>query len=235
METVKATNLERSFSFDSQHVGVLKGVDLSVQQGELVGVVGASGTGKSTLLQILGGLDRPTSGKVEINGHDIFSLSDDKRTILRGEKVGFVFQYHHLLPEFSAMENVLIPAKIGGKDEKKARRKAVELFESVGLAHRMEHRPGKLSGGEQQRTALIRALINEPILLLADEPTGNLDEKTADEVFRLISKLVKERNLASIVVTHNMRLAEKMDTVYELREGRLDLHHKHEQNVLADC
>ncbi|GMT42738.1 MAG: lipoprotein-releasing system ATP-binding protein LolD [bacterium] len=219
--TLAASGLVKNFPFDSRRIDVLRGVDLRAQSGELIGIVGASGTGKSTLLQILGGLDKPSEGSVKIDGVDILSLSDDNRTRLRGGKVGFVFQYHHLLPEFSAMENVIIPAKIAGNDEKKTRKKALELFESVGLAHRTEHRPGKLSGGEQQRTAVVRALINDPILLLADEPTGNLDERTADDIFELIKKLIKERGLASIVVTHNLRLADRMDIVYELHEGRL--------------
>jgi len=218
---LQASGIKKSFSFDSRRIDVLRGVEIELRPGELIGIVGASGTGKSTLLQILGGLDKPTGGRVLINGEDIFSLSDDNRSRLRGGKIGFVFQFHHLLPEFSALENVLIPSKIAGADENAALKKAEQLFESVGMADRMEHRPGKLSGGEQQRAAIIRALANEPALLLADEPTGNLDEKTADEVFGVIRKLARERNLASIVVTHNMKLSEGMDAVYELREGRL--------------
>ncbi|MEE8483677.1 MAG: ABC transporter ATP-binding protein, partial [Nitrospinota bacterium] len=158
------------------------------------------------------------------NGADIFALDDDSRAKFRGENIGFVFQFHHLLPEFSAMENVFIPAMISGKDDGIARKKAEELLGSVGLADRMHHRPGTLSGGEQQRVAIVRALMNNPKVLLADEPTGNLDENTADEVFELIQKLVKEKNLASLVVTHNMKFARKMDVVYELHEGRLNLY-----------
>ena len=199
----------------------MRGVELDVRPGQLIGIVGASGTGKSTLLQIFGGLDKPSGGMVRIGGEDIFSLSDDNRSRMRSKKVGFVFQFHHLLPEFSALENVLIPAKIAGNDDNRTLQSAIKLFESIGMADRMEHRPGKLSGGEQQRAAIIRALINEPALLLADEPTGNLDEKTANDVFGVIKELIKERNLASIVVTHNMKLSEGMDAVYELREGRL--------------
>jgi len=218
---LSASGVVRSFTFDSQKIDILRHVDLDVRPGDFIGVVGASGTGKSTLLQILGGLDRPTGGTVRLRGQDIYSLNDDERSTLRGDSVGFVFQYHHLLPEFSALENVLIPTKITGKNEQASRKKALELFKSVGLEHRLDHRPGKLSGGEQQRTALVRALINDPDILLADEPTGNLDEKTAEEVFGLIKKLVKERNLASVIVTHNMALTANMDVVYELHEGKL--------------
>ena len=221
VSVLQASGITKSFSFDSRRIDVLAGVDIELQSGQLIGIVGASGTGKSTLLQILGGLDKPNAGRVLVNGEDVYSLSDDNRSRLRGRDVGFVFQFHHLLPEFSALENVLIPSKIAGKDEGVALKSAEELFESVGMSDRMEHRPGKLSGGEQQRTAIIRALINEPALLLADEPTGNLDEKTAGEVFSVIKKLISERNLASIVVTHNMTLAGGMDAVYELREGKL--------------
>lgn len=221
VSALKASGIKKSFSFDSRRIDVLRGVDIELHPGQLIGIVGASGTGKSTLLQILGGLDKPNSGSVRVNGEDIFSLSDDNLSRLRGGEIGFVFQFHHLLPEFSALENVLIPSKIAGNDESVALKNAEKLFESVGMADRMEHRPGKLSGGEQQRAAIIRALINEPALLLADEPTGNLDEKTADELFGVIKEMVRERNLASIVVTHNTKLAEMMDAVYELREGRL--------------
>lgn len=216
-----ATEIAKTFSFNTRRIDVLKSVNLSVKRGEFIGIVGASGTGKSTLLHILGGLDRPTGGNVRVDGVDIFSLGDNKLSALRGSKIGFVFQFHHLLPEFTALENVLIPSMISGAEQGAVRRKAEELFDFVGLSDRMEHRPGKLSGGEQQRVAIVRALINDPDILLADEPTGNLDEKTANEVFDMVRRLASEKNLASIVVTHNNRLADSMDMVYELHEGQL--------------
>ncbi len=216
-----ASGLARSYLFDSRRIEVLRGLDLAVGAGELAGVVGASGTGKSTLLHILGGLDRPDAGRVMIAGEDLFAMDDDRRSGVRGGNIGFVFQFHHLLPEFSALENVLMPAMIARHDMQRAREKAVGLFEAVGLSDRMAHRPGKLSGGEQQRVAIIRALINDPKALLADEPTGNLDEATAEEVFRLLKNMVKERSIAAVIVTHNMRLAAMMDTVYEMHGGSL--------------
>ncbi len=218
---VSASGIGKSYATDSGHLDILRGLDLQVRPGELVGIVGASGTGKSTLLHILGGLDKPNTGTATINGQDIFALDDNRRSLYRGSNIGFVFQFHHLLPEFTAMENVIIPAMITGGDVKAARKKAEELFDSVGLLERTGHRPGKLSGGEQQRVALIRALMNNPRVLLADEPTGNLDEKTAEDVFLLIKGLVKDKSLASIIVTHNMKLAGMMDMVYELHDGRL--------------
>jgi len=220
-EVIQAKGLRRSFTMDRKKIDVLRGLDLTVRSGELLGIVGASGVGKSTLLHILGGLEQPSGGEVSIDGDDIYRLKDTSRSGVRGRKIGFVFQFHHLLPEFTALENVLIPAMIAGMEKSEALGRAEELFASIGLADRMDHRPGKLSGGEQQRTAMVRALINNPSVLLADEPTGNLDEKTAEDVFGMLRKLVKERNLASVIVTHNLRLAREMDRVYELHEGIL--------------
>ncbi|MBI5637875.1 MAG: ABC transporter ATP-binding protein [Nitrospinae bacterium] len=216
-----AEGLARSYVFDSRRIEVLRGLDLAVRAGELAGVVGASGTGKSTLLHILGGLDRPDAGRVTVAGEDLFAMDDDRRSGMRGGNIGFVFQFHHLLPEFTALENVLMPAMIARHDPRLAREKAEGLFGAVGLSERMAHRPGKLSGGEQQRVAIIRALMNDPKALLADEPTGNLDETTAEEVFGLLKNMVKERGIAAVIVTHNMRLAAMMDTVYELHGGSL--------------
>lgn len=218
---LSAAGLARSYIFDSRRIEVLRGLDLDVRAGELAGVVGASGTGKSTLLHILGGLDRPDAGRVTVAGEDLFAMDDDRRSGMRGGNIGFVFQFHHLLPEFSALENVLMPAMIARHGMEEAREKAGELFDAVGLSERMAHRPGKLSGGEQQRVAIIRALMNSPKALLADEPTGNLDEATAEEVFGLLKRMVKERGIAAVIVTHNMRLAAMMDTVYEMHGGKL--------------
>lgn len=218
---LSAEGLARSYIFDSRRIEVLRGLDLAVGAGELAGVVGASGTGKSTLLHILGGLDRPDAGRVTIAGQDLFAMNDDRRSGMRGGNIGFVFQFHHLLPEFSALENVLMPAMIARQNMEQARKKAEGLFDAVGLSDRMAHRPGKLSGGEQQRVAIIRALMNDPKALLADEPTGNLDETTAEEVFALLKTMVKERGIAAVIVTHNMRLAAMMDTVYEMHGGSL--------------
>jgi lipoprotein-releasing system ATP-binding protein len=222
MEIVlSASEVQKSYVADSIKLDILRGVDLKVRAGELVGIVGSSGAGKSTLLHVLGGLDKPTTGAISIKGEDIFSLNDDDRSRFRCKNIGFVFQFHHLLPEFTALENVLIPAMIAKKSPAEAREKAEGLLESIGLKERIKHRPGKLSGGEQQRVAIVRALMNDPLALLADEPTGNLDEKTAAEVFALLTELVKKRDVAGVIVTHNMKLAALLDVVYELHEGRL--------------
>ena len=222
-EIINAQNIRRSFITEEKTIDIIRSVDLAVKEGEVIGIVGASGSGKSTLLHILGGLDRPTGGTVAIDGEDFYSQDDEARSNIRGKKIGFVFQFHHLLSEFNALENVMIPAMIenGSGLNDGIRDNAAKLLTSVGLGERLEHRPGKLSGGEQQRTAIVRALINRPNVLLADEPTGNLDEKTADDVFAILKNLAKEMNLATIVVTHNFRLAEQMDSVYELHEGML--------------
>jgi lipoprotein-releasing system ATP-binding protein len=222
-EIINAQNIRRSFTTEEKTIDILRGVDFAVKEGEIIGIVGASGSGKSTLLHILGGLDRPTGGSVAIDGEDFYTRNDEERSSVRGRKVGFVFQFHHLLSEFNALENVMIPAMIETRSgvDGAIRDRATELLTSVGLGDRLYHRPGKLSGGEQQRTALARALINKPSLLLADEPTGNLDEKTADGVFAILKNLAQEKKLATVVVTHNFRLAELMDSVYELHEGML--------------
>jgi len=222
-EIINAQNIRRSFTEEEKTIDILRSVDLAVKEGEVIGIVGASGSGKSTLLHILGGLDRPTGGNVAIDGEDFYSQDDETRSNIRGKKIGFVFQFHHLLSEFNALENVMIPAMIENRSglNGEIRDNAAKLLTSVGLGERLDHRPGKLSGGEQQRTAIVRALINRPNVLLADEPTGNLDEKTADDVFGILKNLAKEMNLATIVVTHNFRLAEQMDSVYELHEGTL--------------
>jgi lipoprotein-releasing system ATP-binding protein len=202
-------------------VTVFQDLDLMVQKGELVAIVGASGVGKSTLLHLLGGLDRPTAGTVFLDDFDIFKNGELQLATLRNRRIGFVFQFHHLLPEFSAHENVLMPLLIGGQKRSDAESRARALLTRVGLAHRSEHRPGELSGGERQRVALARALVASPALLLADEPTGNLDQQTGEAVFALLRQLHAEEQLTSIIVTHNEPLAATCDRVLHLAGGKL--------------
>ena len=200
-------------------IEVFKDVDLSVVNGEMVGLFSPSGAGKTTLLQIAGLLDSPTSGKICINGRDTSFLSDKEKTSIRSKEIGFVYQFHNLLPEFSALENVCIPQWCLGVNRFEAEKKGRELLREVGLSSRENHRPAELSGGEQQRIALCRALINDPKLLLADEPTGNLDPETSKQVFEMLVKLVKEKNLAALVVSHNLSLIKQMDRAVRL-DGR---------------
>jgi lipoprotein-releasing system ATP-binding protein len=199
---------------------VLRGVDLEIRPGEIVALVGPSGSGKSTLLHIAGLLERPDEGTVAIAGCDAGDLDDAGRTALRLAHLGFVYQYHHLLPEFSALENVVVPQMISGRDRAEARDHATKILERVGLAERLTHRPGRLSGGEQQRVAIARALANGPALLLADEPTGNLDPETAGRVFEMLIELVRTAGLAALIATHNPDLARRMDRILTLSEGR---------------
>jgi lipoprotein-releasing system ATP-binding protein len=213
--------VSRSFPQADGRLEVVKSVSLNLQAGELVALIGPSGAGKSTLLQICGLLEPPTAGEVVIKGKDASKLSDDERTSLRRTTIGFVYQYHHLLPEFSAMENIAIPQMIAGIARKEAESRARELLNLVGLAKRADHRPAQLSGGEQQRVAIARALANAPALLLADEPTGNLDHRTSDEVFNLLTKLVKAVGLAAMVATHNMELARRMGRILTITDGEL--------------
>lgn len=200
---------------------VLKDVDFEVHAGELVGLVGPSGSGKSTFLHMAGLLEKPDGGEVYIGGRATVALTDKERTELRRTHLGFVYQFHHLLPEFNALENIEIPQFVAGVSREAAAERAKELLTHLGLADRMDHRPGQLSGGEQQRVAIARALANRPKILMADEPTGNLDPKTADLVFDEFLRLVREENLAAIVATHNMSLADKMDRVVVLEDGQL--------------
>ena len=200
---------------------VLDGVSLLVRPGELVALVGPSGAGKSTLLHLAGLLELPDEGEVRIAGQATSGLGDLERTLLRRQKIGFVYQFHHLLPEFSAEENIVLPQMIAGVTRKAARLRAQELLERIGLSQRASHRPGKLSGGEQQRVAIARALANTPGLLIADEPTGNLDHHTAEGVFALLMKLVRDDGLGALVATHNLDLAHRMDRVLELKDGQL--------------
>lgn len=215
------TGLGMVYAEGKMRTPVFDGLELEVRKGETVAIVGASGAGKSTLLHLLGGLDTPTTGEVYVDGHWMSELSDTARGQLRNRALGFVYQFHHLLPEFTALENVMLPVLLGGATVPAARDRARELLESVGLGHRLEHKPGELSGGERQRAAVARALVNRPACVLGDEPTGNLDEKTAAHVFDQMLELNREHRTSLVVVTHDRRLARRLDRVLELHQGRL--------------
>jgi lipoprotein-releasing system ATP-binding protein len=202
-------------------LAVLNGVDLALQPGEIVALVGPSGAGKSTLLHVAGLLERPDGGSVLVEGRDCGGLSDEHRTLLRRRALGFVYQFHHLLPEFSALENVMLPQMIAGVPRGDARRKAEMLLGQVGLAERLSHRPARLSGGEQQRVAIVRALANDPKILLADEPTGNLDHTTAESVMASLIEIVRGSGLAVLIATHNLDLARRLDRTVALEDGKL--------------
>ena len=218
---LQTRGLKRSFTQGDVTIEVLRGVDLAIQPGEIVALLGPSGSGKSTLLQAVGLLEGGFEGSIRLNGSEASELDDKGRTRLRRELLGFVYQFHHLLPEFNALENVVLPQLVRGANTDAARARAEDLLGKLGLSQRLEHRPSKLSGGEQQRVAVARALANRPPLVLADEPTGNLDEATADNVLSEFLKLVRGEGSAALVATHNERLAGKMDRVFRLHEGRL--------------
>ena len=219
---VRLTDLTRSFEQGGVRIDVLRGIDLSIAPGEIVALLGPSGSGKSTLLQAVGLLEGGFGGKIEIAGTDATTLSSDARTALRRDRIGFVYQFHHLLPDFNALENVVLPQLIAGTEQTAAAQRASDLLSALGLAERLDHRPSQLSGGEQQRVAVARALANKPALVLADEPTGNLDEATADKVLAQFLELVRGQGSATLVATHNERLAARMDRVVRLHEGKLE-------------
>ena len=218
---LKANGLCKSYGSGPNQVEVLHGVDLEAGRGEMTAIVGASGSGKTTLLQILGTLDSPDSGTLTFDNRSLIDLSDSALSKHRNTFIGFIFQFHHLLPEFSALENVMMPGLIGRQPHKQLTQQARHLLEQVGLEHRLHHRPGELSGGEQQRVALARALVMQPALLLADEPTGNLDTESGNKVFSLLHELCRSLNLCVIMVTHNLELAAAMDKKYTLIDGKL--------------
>ncbi len=213
--------LEKTFSEAEMQVEVLRGINLTIKYGECIAIVGASGSGKSTLLHLLGGLDVPSKGEIRISDKAFSTLSETERGVLRNSLFGFVYQFHHLLPEFSALENVAMPLLIRGNNPAEAEETAKEILDKVGLDKRLQHKPGEMSGGERQRAAIARALVTRPQCLLADEPTGNLDEHTAEQVFSRMFELNRDHGTSLIMVTHNLDLANQMDNVFELSDGQL--------------
>jgi lipoprotein-releasing system ATP-binding protein len=218
---LEVRNVKRSYTQGEHTLDILKGINLSIGASEMVALVGQSGSGKTTLLQLLGLLDRPSSGEILLNGSQVNTFSDDARSKLRRKYLGFVFQFHHLLPEFTALENCVIPQMVDGKSRAQATQRASELLGELGLEKRMNHKPSELSGGEQQRVAIGRALVNDPALLLADEPTGNLDPETSEQVFSLLLKLTRDRGVGALIVTHNPVIAERMKRIVYMRNGLL--------------
>ena len=218
---IKASDVQKSYRDGVLTVPVLKGVNLSVKKGELVAIVGASGSGKSTLLHILGGLDTIDAGSVEVAGMAVYSLTENERGRLRNQKLGFVYQFHHLLPEFTALENVAMPLTIARQNPTLAQERAAQVLQALGLAHRLNHYPSQMSGGERQRCAIARAMVAEPACILADEPTGNLDQATANAVFDRFVSIAREHQTACVIVTHDLQLAQRCDRVLTLSDGQI--------------
>ncbi|MDV4313870.1 lipoprotein-releasing ABC transporter ATP-binding protein LolD [Acinetobacter indicus] len=217
---LEAKQVTKHFTDGKTTVDVLRGLDLKIEQGQFVSIVGASGSGKSTLLHVLGGLDRPSQGEVYLNGQRFDNLGEAERGYLRNQYLGFVYQFHHLLPEFSALENVAMPLMLRKESNfKDVKQQAEYLLDRVGLSHRLTHKPGELSGGERQRVALARAIVTKPAVMLADEPTGNLDRKTAIKIFELLRELRREFNMAMLIVTHDEELAKSADTILHMQDG----------------
>jgi lipoprotein-releasing system ATP-binding protein len=218
---IKVIDLHKSFPMGAYELPVLKGINLEVRRGELIAIVGASGAGKSTLLHIIGTLDRPTSGTVTFDGQDLFQMTETQQAEFRNRRIGFVFQFHHLLPEFTALENVSMPALVQRRDPAVVESEAKTLLLEVGLGERLHHKPGELSGGEQQRVAMARALLQKPDVVLADEPTGNLDSHTGDGLFELMRQLNKSRGTTFIIVTHNDKLSAQSDRIVHMQDGMI--------------
>ena len=225
---LEARGIERSFRMGKNDVNVLKGIDLDIHQGQIIAIVGHSGAGKSTLLHILGTLDRPTKGSLTIDGVDVVTYNEQELADFRNNEIGFVFQFHHLLPEFSALENVMLPGRIAGESLSNLKFRAENVLKDVGVSHRMHHRPGELSGGEMQRVAVARALIRDPKLLLADEPSGNLDLKTSRALHALLWELSRRDKRSFIIVTHNLELAADADKVIEIADGKIVKEHSNQ-------
>lgn len=220
-ELLRCLDVSKFYQEGESQTQVLRNVSFSMQQGELVAIVGSSGSGKSTLLHTLGGLDQPSQGEVWIKGHSLQQLKANQLAALRNQYLGFVYQFHHLMADFSALENVMMPMLIGKQNKSEARDRAEQMLKAVGLAHRIQHRPSALSGGERQRVAIARALVNRPALVLADEPTGNLDQKTTESIFELIQQLNQEQQIAFLLVTHDLSLANKLSRRLVMRDGVL--------------
>ena len=217
---IEATQVHKSFKTEAGELNILRGINLTIAEGEMLGIIGASGAGKSTLLHILGALDRPSSGKVLFQGKDVFSLDDARLAEFRNSSIGFVFQFHHLLPEFNSIENVMLPGLISNRPQEETENRAKQILDELGLSKRLKHRPGELSGGEQQRVAVARALLQNPKVVLADEPTGNLDTTTGNSLFDLFIELNRKNRTTFVIVTHNKTLSDHCHRVLEMADGR---------------